>query len=98
MPPKVTFSEPPKTEEKPMTEGYYLEAMEQLKEKFDNNEYLMKRIQKQNLELKKEIVTAFGCMRILDNLIHNCYSVDGDIISLSESLRSHLSSAVEDLI
>ena len=85
-------------EPKPMNEGYYLEAMNQLKEKFDNNEYLMKRIQKQNLELKKELITSFGCMRILDNLIHNCYSVDGDIISLSESLRSHLSSAVEDII
>ena len=87
-----------KVEEKPMNEGYYLEAMNQLKDKFDNNEYLMKRIQKQNMELKKEIVTAFGCMRILDNLIHNSYGVDGDIISLSESLRGHLSDFVEDMI
>jgi len=85
-------------EEKPMNEGYYLEAMNQLKEKFDNNEYLMKRIQKQNLELKKEIVTAFGCMRILDNLIHHSYGVDGDIVSLSESLRGHLSDFVDDII
>ena len=85
-------------EEKPMAEGYYLEAMEQLKEKFDMNEYLMKKIQKQNLELKKELITAFGCIRIIDNLIHQCYNCDGDIISLSESLRGHLSTAVEDFI
>ena len=82
----------------PINEGYYLEAMNQLKEKFDNNEYLMKRIQKQNLELKKEIVTAFGCMRILDNLIHQCYNCDGDIISLSESLRGHLSDYLDNII
>lgn len=98
MPPKVIFSEPPKTEEKPMTEGYYLEAMEQLKEKFDNNEYLLKRIQKQNMELKKDLMTAFGCIRILDNLIHNSYNCDGDIVTMCESLRAHLSNTIEDLI
>ena len=87
-----------KVEEKPMNEGYYLDAMNQLKEKFDNNEYLMKRIQKQNMELKKEIMTAFGCMRILDNLIHNSYGVDGDIVCLSESLRGHLSTFLDDII
>ena len=85
-------------EEKPMNEGYYLDAMNQLKEKFDVNEYLMKKIQKQNLELKKEIVTAFGCMRILDNLIHNSYGVDGDIVCLSESLRGHLSDYLDNII
>lgn len=87
-----------KAEEKPMNEQMYLDLVNQLKDKFDNNEYLMKRIQKQNMELKKEIVTAFGCMRILDNLIHNSYGVDGDIVSLSESLRGHLSTFVEDII
>jgi hypothetical protein len=87
-----------KVEEIQMNEQMYLDLVNQLKEKFDNNEYLMKRIQKQNMELKKEIVTAFGCMRILDSLIHNSYGVDGDIISLSESLRGHLSTFVEDII
>ena len=82
----------------PMNEQMYLDLVNQLKDKFDNNEYLMKRIQKQNMELKKEIVTAFGCMRILDNLIHNSYGVDGDIVSLSESLRGNLSTFVEDII
>ena len=85
-------------EPKPMTEQMYLDMVDQLKEKFDNNENLMKRIQKQNLELKKEIITAFGCMRILDNLIHSSYGVDGDIITLSESLRGHLSDYLDNII
>jgi len=87
-----------KVEEKPMNEQMYLDMVNQLKDKFDNNEYIMKRIQKQNIELKKEIVTAFGCMRILDNLIHNSYGADADIMLLSESLRGHLSDFVEDMI
>ena len=98
MPPKVTFSEPPKTEEKPMTEQMYLDLVDQLKDKYDMNEYMMKKIQIQNMELKKDLMTAFGCIRILDGLIHNSYNCDGDIVTMCESLRAHLSNTIEDLI
>jgi len=88
-----------KNEEKKVeTEAMYLDMVNQLKEKFDNNEYLMKRIQEQNTELKKEIITAYGISRILDNLINNCFDIDTEIICLSESLRGHLSTVIEDII
>jgi hypothetical protein len=87
-----------KEEEKPMTEGYYLEAMEQLKEKYDLNEYLMKKMEMSLTETKKELCTAYGMVRVLDNMIGKSYRVDSDIITLSESLRSHLSAVFEDMI
>lgn len=87
-----------KEEEKPMTEGYYLEAMEQLKEKYDLNEYLMKKMEIRLTEIKKELCSAYGMVRILDNMIGKCYGIDGDIITLSESLRGHLSSVFEEMI
>ena len=87
-----------KEEEKPMTEGYYLEAMEQLKEKYDLNEYLMKKMEMRLTETKKELCSAYGLVRVLDNMIGKCYGVDSDIITLSESLRGHLSAVFEDMI
>ena len=87
-----------KEEEKPMTEGYYLEAMEQLKEKYDLNEYLMKKMEMRLTEIKKELCSAYGLVRVLDNMIGKCYGVDSDIITISESLRGHLSSVFEDMI
>jgi len=87
-----------KEEEKPMTEGYYLEAMEQLKEKYDLNEYLMKKMEMRLTETKKELCSAYGMVRVLDNMIGKSYGVDSDIITLSESLRGHLSSVFEEMI
>lgn len=87
-----------KEEEKPMTEQMYLDMVDQLKEKYDLNEYLMKKMEIRLTEIKKELCSAYGMVRILDNMIGKCYGIDGDIITLSESLRGHLSSVFEEMI
>jgi len=87
-----------KEEEKPMTEQMYLDMVDQLKEKYDLNEYLMKKMEIRLTEIKKELCSAYGLVRVLDNMIGKCYGVDGDIITLSESLRGHLSSVFEEMI
>lgn len=81
-----------------MTEQMYLEMVNQLKEKFDLNEYLMKKMELRVLELKKELFSSYGIIRLLDNMIHQSYNIDGDIITLCESLRTHLSTVIEELI
>lgn len=106
MPPKKVIFTEMKTDdkdtaeqqEKPMTEQYYIEAMEQLKNKFNEVEYLKVKINMQNIDLKKELCAAYGCIKVLDNLIHNSYDIEGDIVTMCESLRAHLSAVIEDII
>jgi len=79
-------------------EQMYLEMCEQLKKKYDELEYIKAKLTMQNTDLKKEILTAYGLSRILDNLINNCFDVDMEVVCLSESLRGHLSNVIDDII
>jgi len=45
------------------------EMADQLMEKFRDNEYLTERLMRQNIELKKCLVTLYGLIRSLDSLI-----------------------------
>ena len=56
-------------QQKPMAEQYYIEAMQQLKTKYDEIEYFKVKLTMQNTDLKKELCAAYGCVRMLDNLI-----------------------------
>ena len=76
----------------------YLDAMNQLQKKFDEIEYIKAKLTIQNTELKKEVITAYGLSRVLDNLINNCFEVDMEVVCLSESLRGHLSNLIDDII
>tara|TARA_Y100000114_G_C11678414_1_gene287391 strand:- start:257 stop:550 length:294 start_codon:yes stop_codon:yes gene_type:complete len=85
-------------EKKLENEGMYLDAMNQLQKKFDEIEYIKAKLTIQNTELKKEVITAYGLSRVLDNLINNCFEVDMEVVCLSESLRGHLSNLIDDII
>ena len=104
MPPKKVIFTEMKTgtdiaeEEKPMAEQYYIEAMQQLKTKYDEIEYFKVKLTMQNTDLKKELCAAYGCVRMLDNLINNSYEVESDIVTMCETLRTHLSFVIEDII
>lgn len=96
--PKTEKKEVKEEEKKLENEGMYLEAMNQLQKKFDEIEYIKAKLTIQNTELKKEILTAYGLSRVLDNLINNCFDVDMEVVCLSESLRGHLSNVIDDII
>lgn len=85
-------------QQKPMTEQMYIEMTQQLKDKYDEMEYLKIKLNDQNKDLKKEIITAYGMCRVMDNLIHQSYDIDSDIVSLCEALRGHLSNVIDDII
>ena len=47
----------------------FKEMSEQLLEKFKDNEYLTERLMRQNIELKKDLITLYGLIRSLDSLV-----------------------------
>ena len=82
----------------PMTDQMYLELVEQLNDKFKDFEYLKNKLLMQNQEMKKDIITAYSLIRVLDNLINQSYEIDADIICFSEITRSQLSQVVNNYI
>lgn len=80
-----------------MNEGEYLEMVNQLKEKFDENEQMMNVLVEENNGLKKEILTAYGLCRVIDNLLQD-QDVDMELKVLSSSMRSILSEVYDTLI
>lgn len=95
MPPKVTFTEPPKTEEEPINEGYYLEAMNQLKEINDKREKESIKQREELLELRKELISAYGIVRLIDMMYQDSGEPINEISILIETLREYLSQFVE---
>ena len=73
-----------------MKEGMYLDAMNQLQKKFDDNEKIIKRLKEANNELYKEIISAYGVIRLIDNYI-DPNEVSFEVKTLIDVLRSHLS-------
>ena len=79
-----------------MLEGEYLELSNQLKEKFDEVEQKLESIERREEELKKDFITAYGIVRLLDHLIDiNPIGYDTEIVVIVETLRSFLSVGVD---
>jgi len=81
-----------------MAEGYYLDAMNQLNEKFKEIEYIKNKIMNQNESLKKELISLYGLIRVLDNMITDSYEFPSEIVCLSEIIRGHASTVYDDII
>ena len=79
-----------------MLEGEYLDLANQLKDKYDEVEQKLESIERKDKELRKDFITAYGVVRILDHLIDiNPVSYDSEIVVLVESLRGFLSDAID---
>ena len=81
-----------------ITEQDYLELAEDAKNKFEN---LEKKINKKNQELidiKKELISCYGYVRILDNLYTQQCEVEPNIEMMINVLRDFLSQFTEDCI
>lgn len=84
-----------KSNESNMLENEYLELSNQLKEKFDENENIMNKLKKENETLKKDLISVYGYIRILDSFAENTMELDMEIKGLIEILRSYLSDNFE---
>lgn len=83
-----------------MTEGMYLDAMNQLKEMNEEREKENKKHKDELMALKKELISAYGIVRVLDNIYEN-HPIEEPVIEVKiiiETLREYLSQFVEDNI
>lgn len=86
---------PPLPEELDMNENEYLEMSNHFKKLYDD---LIEKNFKQEikiLDLKKEIITVYGFVRVIDNILERIYEVPHEIVVLVECLRGHLSDSID---
>ena len=79
-----------------MMEGEYLELCNDLKTKYDEITDKLDRIELLELDMKKDLITAYGVVRMLDNLISNSHiGYDNEVVTIVEVLRGLLSNCMD---
>ena len=79
-----------------MLEGEYLDMANQLKDKYDQITAKLERIELLEIQLKKDFMTAYGVVRLLDQLISNSMiPYDNEVTTLVEVLRGLLSNCID---
>ena len=73
------------------------EMADQLLEKFKDNEYMTNIIIRDNLDLKKKIMSLYGLARTLDYISEGAIE-DPTIINIIELMRTMTSNYVEDIL
>ena len=80
---------------KNMTEGEYLELVNQLKESFDENEKKMEYLLKENESIKKDFLSLYGMLRVLNYYADG--NVDEPMLTLIESARGFASNVLDEI-
>jgi hypothetical protein len=79
-----------------MLEGEYLELVAQLKEKYDMITSKLDKVELMEIDIKKDLMTAYGVVRLLDHLIStSLVGYDNEIIVIVEVLRGLLSDCMD---
>jgi len=79
-----------------LLEGEYLDMVGQLKLKYDEIEAKMSSIERLEKIMRKDLITAYGVVRLLDHLIDtNPIGYDNEVVVLVEMLRGVLSDCVD---
>ncbi len=81
-----------------MNDGMYLDAMNQLKEINDKREKETEKHKRELSELKKELISAYGIVRLIDMMYSDADEPLNEISILIETLREYLSQFVENKI
>tara|TARA_R110001632_G_scaffold24785_6_gene68730 strand:+ start:1685 stop:1933 length:249 start_codon:yes stop_codon:yes gene_type:complete len=80
-----------------MLEGEYLELVDDLKKKFDEKELELNKLRERNMQLEKDILSAFGLIRIIDYFASSS-EIDEELKILISSLRTFLSDTFDDIL
>lgn len=80
-----------------MIENDLLEMAEDCKTRIEEKNEQLEILKKDNHELKKEIMTAYGLVRILDNLLEECI-IEREVKNISDVLRTHLSDLYDKIL
>ena len=86
------------TENENMGDGMYLDAMNQLKEMNDKREKESIKKNEELMELRKELLSAYGIVRLIDMMYHDAGEPITEISLLIETLTEYLSQFVESKI
>ena len=86
------------TEKIEMNEGMYLDAMNQLKDMNEKRDMELEKLQEENLEIKKELISCYGVVRMLDMMYNDVPDPVQEVAILIESLRDYLSQYTEHTI
>ena len=79
-----------------MMEGEYLELCNDLKSKYDTITDKLDKIELQELQLKKDFISCYGIVRMLDNLISNSHiGYDNEVVTIVEVLRGMVSNMMD---
>tara|TARA_R110002167_G_scaffold85579_3_gene231997 strand:+ start:355 stop:657 length:303 start_codon:yes stop_codon:yes gene_type:complete len=89
------MSEPIDEKDDKMTEQQYIEMSNHLKETYDKISEKLFRSEIKIIDLKKDLITVYGLVRIIDNILDNLYEVPHEVVVLIECLRSHLSDVMD---
>ncbi len=75
-----------------------IEMADQLKKTYDEITFKIEKIQLENLELKKNLISAYGFCRVLDMIASDSYELQPEILILIETLRAYLSTTMDNTI
>lgn len=81
-----------------MSSQNYLDAMSQLDKKFKEVEEIQKKAEEKRNELVKEILTIYGVVRILDNLVNASFECPHEVQVITDVLRGHISNLYDEII
>tara|TARA_R110002012_G_scaffold37498_1_gene104923 strand:+ start:2587 stop:2883 length:297 start_codon:yes stop_codon:yes gene_type:complete len=83
-----------------MNEQMFLESMNHLKEINDKRDSEMKKLERQLLEYKKQLITVYGIIRLLDSVYNNHVIEPAfEVTTIIECLRTYISEyLVENVI
>ena len=79
-----------------MTDGMVLDAMNQLKEINEQRDKQMEKLRDELSEYKKEMITAYGVIRLIDMIYKDTDDQIPEINILVETLREYLSQFAEE--
>tara|TARA_R110002167_G_scaffold344030_1_gene553209 strand:- start:2627 stop:2890 length:264 start_codon:yes stop_codon:yes gene_type:complete len=80
-------------------EQMYLDMVGQLKDKYDEITSQLESIERSGKEIKKDFITVYGVIRLLDHLISNSpVGFDDEVVIMVEVLRGFLSDCVDKYI
>ena len=86
---------PPLPADSEINEQEYIEMSNHFKKLYDD---LIEKNFKQEIkimDLKKDLITVYGFIRVIDNILDSLYEVPHEIVVLVECLRGHLSDIID---
>ena len=96
MEPLPMLPQPPLDEPNvPINDGEYLEMVNHLKATYDEMAEKLFRKDMEIMDLKKDLMTAYGIIRLVDNLLERLGDVPHELTILIEVLRGELSNNID---